>query len=369
MTRGTKTFIFRGARRARRNIAARRIQSRWRGYRSRRTNRVYRSRKQKSNNITLLKKGNKKLTLKKRISILETSTKKHFDYINVATAGQPILAWGVNTGTTTNEVFSQLLAIKSVDYNGDIPAISGAYLGKEDNTREGTEIYCTKVRLRGRVLGIRPNTERGIENCGKPYTVAGPGGPTIYTQPMGVAYAMKPACQSRVHVWVFADRRPSTIDPNTGLYEPNPLPDRPQNVLQGIFQQQGATTLNTLEQLGPDAALRNYTNNRFKLKHHSVLQFDYHHPSKWFDISITVNRKLKYQPKNPALTGQPVSDPVNYNLIVFFSSVPAEMAVLDDPYFIMNDLTVPSGSPAQPHHLLLGPNLQMLSSRTYFKES
>lgn len=327
--------------------------------RVKRRTKTYRSKSKKTSNIRLGRpRGHQ--SLRDRVKRLEISSKKHFDYVSSRTTGTPIEAYG-ESGGTTNESFSQMLAIQPVHLDGTIPPASGSARGSERNTREGVEIFCTKVRLRGRILGIRVNTEAGIENCSHNIP-----GVADYLTSVTRQDAVKQACQSRVHICVLQDTRPSTIDPVTGTYEPNPLPNQPQNPLQGLNQLEGLTTANTLETLGMDASLRNYTNNRFKVVHSSTLQFDYLHPSKWFDITINVNRKLTFKPNDPAVPAPGNTDPVNYNLLFYVSSVPSETAYAGTPYFVMIDSSV---VPPVDHNLLNLPNLQMLSSRTYFRET
>lgn len=328
-----------------------------------RRKRTYRNTKNKTSNALIGKRG-VHLTLRSRIKRLEISAKKHYDYMLSRPQGTPIGPPGADNGTVTNETFSQMLAIQPVHTDGTIPAISGSVVATERNTREGMEIFCTKVRLRGRILGIRATDVEKTKNCVYTFTDAITG--TNFVQEwFNRSTAIRAACQTRIHIMVLQDTRPSTIDPATGVYEPNPLPVQPFNALQGLYSIEGITVNNSLETLGMDSALRNYHNNRFKIVHNQVLTFDYLHPAKWFDISINVNRKLKFKP--PVGTGpQGNSDPVNYNLLFYVSAVPAEADHAASPQFVMNDVSV---SPYVAVNLLQQPNLQMLSSRTYFKET
>lgn len=351
------------ARGRRRKMAARRIQ---RFVRKRK--RTYRSTQNKTSNIRLGKQPGR-VSLRKRVARLEISSKKHYDYMLSRDTGVPIAPHGAENGGQTNESFSQMLAIQPRNGDSTIPPVSGSARGTERNTREGMEIFCTKVRLRGRILGIRPNNTNEVRNCSYPVQNLGPTPPgpvTLWNVPSFRASTVRNACQSRVHIMVLQDKRPSTIDPTTGEYEPNPLPVQPMNALQGLYLEEGLTANNSLETLGMDAALRNYTNNRFKIVHKSTLSFDFLHPARWFDININVNRKLVYKAP-PAGTGAVGNtDPVNYNLLFFVSSVPAEINLAQEDEFVMTDYTV---DPPVAVNLLLQPNLQMLSSRTYFRES
>lgn len=354
---------YHNSRRFTRSRASGKIARFWRRHRSRKSS-TYRSKRQKTSNIRLGRRP-KRLTLSKRVSRLEISAKKHFDYVYSRPPGQPINRVGVSDGTLTNESFSEMLAIQPRQGDGTIPPASGSSRGTERNTREGMEIYCTKVRLRGRVLGIRAADALALAPCLYGFTDS-VSGTDHYNYPQDRSTQIRAACQSRVHIVVLQDKRPSTIDATTGIYEPNPLPTQPMNPLQGLMAEEGLTAVNTLQTLGFDACLRNYTNNRFKIVHTSTLQFDYMHPSKWFDISINVNKKLVYPPPDPAVVPQVAVDPVNYNLLVYFVCVPSELSHAETPQFIMNDVTT---TPPTPVNLLLSPNLQMLSSRTYFRET
>lgn len=340
--------------------AARTIGRAWR----RRRKRTYRSASQRTSNVSLGRRA-KHLTLAKRVKRLEISAKKHYDYVHTRLPGLVIQAPGVDNGTLTQESFSQLLAIQPRNLNADIPPVSGSARGSERNTREGMEVFATKCRLRGRISGITASSALAVRTCLFEYVDAVT--TTIHQiTPLSLQSQVRQACQSRVHIIVCADRRASTIDPVTGLYEPNPLPVLPQNVLQGFYQNDTLSTNNTLDTMGLDAALRNYTNNRFKVVHKSTLQFDYLHPTRWFDINININKKLIFQPPNPNAQAQGNSDPVNYNLVVFFSSVPAETQKVGAAEFIMPDV---STSPYTPTPLLVMPTLEMMSSRTYFRET
>lgn len=344
----------------RRGRAASRIQ---RAFRRRRRKKTYRSSSQKTSNVRI-GRGRGRRTLTQKVNSLLISSKKHYDYMLSRPNGVPISPYGADNGTTTNESFSQMLAIQPRNGDGTIPPVSGSTRGTERNTREGMEVFCTKVRLRGKILGIRPNSYDNTRHCLLSFTDAVTA--TVYNVPYEATAndALRAACFSRIHIVVLRDSRPSTVDPTTGIYEPNPLPVNPMNAVQGLYETEGLTTTNSLESLGMDSALRNYSNNRFKIVHKSVLTFDYFHQSKWFDISILVNKKLTYPPPNPAIVPQGNVDPVNYNLLFYVSAVPSEQAAIVP--FVLPDVSV---DPYVPVNLLLQPNLQMLSSRTYFRES
>ena len=86
-------------------------------------------------------------------------------------------------------------------------------------------------------------------------------------------------------------------------------------------------------------------------------------------FTILVNKKLTYPPPDPSITPQGNVDPVNYNLLFYVSAVPAETTLAASPQFVMQDVTIVPPNPPVAVNLLLQPNLQMLSSRTYFRES
>lgn len=352
-------------RRFKRAVRRKRYAGKYRRRRRARKSSVYASRKRKTTNIKIGRMNNQHLSLRTRVKRLEISSKKHYDFMESRPTGTPINAVGVSNGTLTNESFTNMLSIQPRNGDGTIPPASGSARGTERNTREGMEVFCTKVRLRGRVLGIRINDTNELASCLYGFTDS-VSGTDHYNFPQDRATQIRSACQSRVHMWVLQDTRPSTIDPLTGVYQPNPLPSQPMNPLQGMFLEEGLTPINSLQTLGPDSALRNYTNNRFKIVHHSVLTFDYLHPAKWFDTTINVNKKLIFATPDPAVVPQPPLDPVNYNLLVYFSGVPAELNHSALPEFIMNNV---STSPPSAVNLLLAPNLQMISSRTYFRET
>lgn len=297
-------------------------------------------------------------SLRSRVKKLEGSTKKHYDYVFQIAAGQPLNEDGSNTFAPTNESFSQILAIQPYNGDGTVPPLSGAARGTEANCREGHDVWCSKVRLRGLVQGIRLQDPRLTRDC---VDVVPP--LNIEVTPFHLNEVLRQACQSRVHITILQDKFPATLDPTTGFFEPNPLPVNPQNPLQSIYQAYQLTTQNTLMTLGPDAALRNYTSNRFKVVHHEVMQFSADHTRKWFDITLNVNKKLQFRPRTSPTGPQGNTDPVNYNLLCYFSTVPNETALIGDPGY-----QLPNGAGVQTP-LLRQPNLSQLSSRTYFTEA
>ena len=204
---------FRRNYRRRRRPAARQIQRAWKRYRGRKkrttTSRVF--------------KRKRTGTLRSRVKKLEGSTKKHYDYVLSTVAGQPLAPEGSTTFPLDGNIsFSQMLSIQPYNGDGTVPPISGAARGTPANCRDGTNVYCTKVRLRGLVSGIKVNNPTATRGCVQTY-------PPLNTEvfPWQLQTALRQACQSRVHITILQDKFPVTLDPVTGVFEPNLLPVSP----------------------------------------------------------------------------------------------------------------------------------------------
>lgn len=316
---------------------------------------TYYDRKNNTYNASVGKRG-KKSTLRSRVRRLESTTKKHYDYVSPRLTGE-LISWnGTDLNAPTNESFSSILAIQGRTSDGSIPPLSGSARATDDNTREGDNVFCTKVRLRGMISGMRPNPD--ISGAIEEWHAASGSGTGIIGSCLQMQQSLSAACSTRIHMVILKDKRPSTINPTSGESEPNPLPTNPNNPLESLFQRYQLTTDNTLGTLGLDSALRSYTSNRFSIVHHEVIQTSLTHPRKWFDVNLKVNKVLRYELPPPG--GGPVSgtDPLNVNYLVYFAAVPSELRVLADPAYQLD------GVP-----LLLQPKVSMLSSRTYFRET
>lgn len=324
--------------------AVRRFRARFRKRRRGKYNKTYYSKKNNTNNAVVGRRRGR-VNLRTRVKRLESTTKKHFDYVSSRADGQRISWNGTDLNVPTNESFSSLLAIQGRNSTGDIPPVSGSARGTDENVREGNKVFCTKCRIRCMVQGITPNWDiSGIAWDDQAFPL--------------LAQAVESACHTRIHMLILKDRRPSTIDPVTGLFEPNPLPVNPFNPLEGMFQLEGLTANNTLGTCGLDSALRNYTSNRFSIVHTEVVETTMARPRKWFDVNLKINRTLTY--KLPIPGGLPTtgSDPVNLNYLVYFAVPPIELLAISQANFIIQ------GTP-----LLVNPRVKMLTSRTYFTET
>lgn len=316
---------------------------------------TYYDKKNNTYNSTVGKRG-RRSTLRSRVRRLESTTKKHYDYVSPRTTGE-LISWnGTDLNAPTNESFSSILAIQGRTSDGSIPPVSGSAKATDENTREGDNVFCTKVRLRGMISGMRPNPD--ISGAIEEWHAASGSGTGIIGTCLQMQQSIQSACSTRVHLVILKDRRPSRIDPASGESEVNPLPTNPNNPLESLFQKYQLTNDNTLGTLGMDSALRSYTSNRFTIVHHEVIQTSMTAPRKWFDVTLKVNKVLRYSLPNPGGGPTAGTDPLNVNYLVYFAAVPSELRVLADPAYSLD------GVP-----LLLQPKVSMLSSRTYFRET
>lgn len=312
--------------------------------RRRRAPRRSRPVKQRYNSVKNLQysrlgKTRSKLTLRKRVSALEVSSKHHHDKVSNT---PEIITWNGTLLNNSRASYTGLLAIQGPKSDNTFETDSKL---SEDETRTNDEIFCKSVRIRGLVKGIRPKD-----------TLA----PTdLATMNSATAQLMRNLCHSRIWITLLVDKRPFKMSA-TGEAEVNPLPLSTvgHTAIEEPYQNSPPTFLSSqLQFFGPEVSLRSYeTGNRFKILSQQCITTSFENPSKFFDISCKINRKLKYVAARVAAAGQPApanppTVPYNYNLLVFMTSV------------------VQTAVPAWSTLVTQSPSLTLKSSRCYFINS
>ena len=305
-------------------------------------------------------RGMRSKSLRKRVKILENVTKKHYD--SVITIDELIHTFGTTlvgqAGLTAGDSFRQMLTIQGRDSLGDMPPLSGIFKATESNTREGEKVFVTKVRLRGTIRGAFP----------KPWSlVEASGAASVYTPSQ---MAIMATSKTKVWMIVLKDKRPSVQLAN-GSFEANPLPNSNAQLVGGVmantgplesmFQWTPISGINTLTTHGYGGALRAYTSGRFTPIYTKAFELSAHKPQEEFDISLNINKTLRYLPMRAAQPAQlNVTEPLNVNYVVMFCSKHDDWPKADDG--------LPDGQPAAPNPNHETPRLLRMVSRTYFRD-
>lgn len=278
-------------------------------------------------------------TLRKRVAALEVSSKHHHDKVSNT---PEIITWNGTTLLNARNSYSGLLAIQGPKSDNTFETDSKL---SEDETRTNDEIFCKSVRIRGKLVGIT------LKDNLAPTDLA--------TMNAATAQAMREICHSRIWITLLVDKRPFKMSA-TGEAEVNPLPQSTvgHTAIEEPYQNSPPTfTSSQLQFFGPEVALRSYeTGNRFKILSQQCFTTSFENPSKYFDISVKINKKLKYVAARVAAAGQPApanppTVPYNYNLLVFVHSV------------------VHTEVPAWSTLAIKSPSLLLKSSRCYFINS
>lgn len=310
-------------------------------YRYRRRPRRVAQRYNKTKNLykTRLGKTRGKQTLTKRVSALEVSSKHHHDETSNT---HEIITWNGTTTLNSRNSFDEILMIQGPKSDGTFETDSKL---SEDETRTNDEVFLKSVRIRGMLQGI------SVKDNLSPTDLA--------TMNSATTALMKKICHSRIWITMMVDKRPFKMN-DTGEAETNPLPSSTVGhvALEEPYKNSPPTFLTSqLQFFGPEVALRSYeAGGRFKILSQQCFTTSYENPTKYFDISVKVNKKLKYVAPRPAAAGQPApanppTQPYNYRLLCFISSVvKPEVAA-------WSTLVIQS------------PVLKLKSSRTYFINS
>jgi hypothetical protein len=310
-----------------RKMAARRIQKFYRGRRRRPRNR---QRYNRTKNVLVSNVGRRgrRLTVKKRLNQLEAGSKHHWDKASLT--GE-LISWnGTDLIPTTKNSYSGLLAIQ-----GPLSDGTAHESLKENEQRINDTVYCTSVRIRGEVRGIRP------QDLGTPafQPATDPSGMNLFGQSM-----MASLCATRVQITILQDMRPSVVD-SAGQSDVNPLPisvagGGPGTALASLYD--NPTVGSSLQFFGVENALRSYESTRFKIVHNECIETSLTRPSKFFDINVKVNKKLKFVPAREGAAQNPPKVPYNYNLLVFFSMLSHPVQLPWSPYLSPASVTTKS---------------------------
>lgn len=313
---------YRHRRRPRRSRWKPRRRSKWKP-RRRKNKKTYHDKMRSTSDVSLVLARNKRLTLKQRVKALEGEMSKHWDTIGPLplSAGGLSINWnGVSyTGqpaTSARNSFPTLLAIQPMNGDGTISRYSDNFNGQEDNQRRGDTVFVTKARLRGRLQARLP----------KPYCqdISGTTGPVPPSgeMPSNLTIQGNSHYESLTYtkVWmvILQDKRPSIVGTN-GESDPNPLgehasTDQPIRSISQ-FDRLGQSTLQTY---GFANMLRSYDSTRFKVKLAKCFTMSAAKPQVDFDVTVSINKKLRYKPLDNDQTNPTVTQPLNYNLITYF---------------------------------------------------
>ena len=294
---GPQRYRYRGGRRG----AARRIQRAFRRRRARKgAKQKYSS--QMNRSTTKLGKYVPKMTLSKRVKALEVGSSKHHD---TASLTGELIVWNGTDLNPAKNSYSGLLAVQGPLNTG----AAGDPILQENEQRMNDVIFCKSVRIRGELRGIR------VQDLAQPMDNS--------LNLLGQLY-MENLCKTRVAITLLQDLRPSVV--NTGGnsdINPLPLPVSAGGEGTAIASIYEAAPLNAgLQFFGVTNANRSYDSSRFRIVHQEILTTNMANSSKFFDISVKINRKLKYvPPRPPPSTTNPEKVPYNYNLLVFFTMV------------------------------------------------
>lgn len=285
--------------------ASSKIGKAWRRHR-RRKKTSGRQRYNRTMNRTNTKIGRyvRKMTLTKRVKALEAGSRKHHDYASLT--GE-LITWNGTDLNPAKNSYSGLLAVQGPLNTGGAgdPAL------QENEQRMNDTIFCKSVRIKGEIRGIRPQD------------LAPPNDPSFVLGPFGQSY-MESVCSTKIYITLLQDLRPSVVD-SGGNSDINPLPlpvsaGGEGTALASMYELPPAGS--SLQFFGVTNALRSYDSSRFKIIHCECVQTSLKNPSKMFDITVKINRTLKYvPPRPPPSTTNPEKVPYNYNLLVFFSMV------------------------------------------------
>ncbi|HHZ96788.1 MAG TPA: hypothetical protein EYN67_14845, partial [Flavobacteriales bacterium] len=208
-------------------------------------------------------RGFKRKSLRSRVKVLESVTKKHYD--NVISTDELIHTFGTTIvgqiPLTAGDSYRQMLTIQGRDTVGDLPPLSGIFLATDLNTRESDKVFVTKVRLRGTLRGAFP----------KPWSlVEVSGGANVYTPSQ---MAILSTSKTKIWMVVLKDKQPA-IQLADGKFVANPNPTSNATLVGGVmantgpleslFQWRPSTGENTLTTMGYGGALRSYVPGRYQ---------------------------------------------------------------------------------------------------------
>lgn len=285
---------------------------------------------QRNTSTTTVGSYRKKKTLRKRVSALEVSSKKHHDIVSLT---PELVTWNGTDLIPSKNSYDTVLAIQGPLNDGT----ANAQLD-EDEQRESDTIHCTSIRFKGTLHGVRPQDLGAIDAEG--------------TMGVWAATQMQRLCHSKFTITILRDTRPSAVNVATGDSEVNPLPVGAAEIAISTLYSATLTGGNQLQFFGANNSLRNYKNSRFKLMHQEMIETSFQKPNKDFSISLKIDKKLKYVPPRggtPPPQNVPAK-PYNYGICFFVTCV-----------------TPPA--PVSWATALSPPSLSQKTARTYFTDT
>lgn len=277
---------------------------RWRPTKSRGWKSTGRQRYNKTKNVTTTTVGkrNRKQTLKKRVAALEVGSKKHSDYVSLT---PELVVWNGTDLNASKNSYLSVLAIQGPLNNGT----EGNTALHDNEQRKSDTIYCSSIRLKGELRGVRPQDNAGITG--------------IPTMNAFAAAKMQELCHTRFTISILQDMRPSIVNAATGDADVNPLPTGANEIAIETIYSDTIAGQSQLQFFGTSNALKSYESSRFKLLHQERFETTFQKPSRFFDIKYNVNRKLKYVPPRSGTPPPPNVPqlPYNYNLVIFVTCV------------------------------------------------
>ncbi len=281
-----------------------------------------------------------KPSLKRRVQVLEGNQSKHWDVLRNQSdhTGTVDKTQTIQWNGTTSAIdapnhygnsFIQLLAIQPCDTDGTRPRDSDKFPAREDNFRMGDDVFVTKVRLRGIMLGRVPKTVTTSAIGGVDVMVNTAAGPTVTAGRQNTSALMSVLCRTKIWLVVIQDKRPSVQDA-FGRSEVN-VPDAMNSdasPLESLAQYTSAQfgTSSTLNTQGYGAFLRSYENSRYAVKLAKAFVTTINSPIVEFDVEFHINKRLKYVPSLTTDGGiRTPTQPYNYNLYVYFLTQPPSM--------------------------------------------
>lgn len=248
------------------------------------------------------RRSTKKSSLTARVAALESGAKKHSDYVSLT---PELIVWNGTDLNASKASYTSILAIQGPLNTG---AEGNAALSDNEQRKSDT-IHCQYVRLKGEVIGVRPQDLGAIGAHG--------------TMSVFGAAKMRQLCHSKITITILLDKRPSSVNAVTGEAEVNPLPTTAGAIAIETIYSKTTAGVNQLQFFGSNNALRSYESSRFKHLHSECIETTYDKPNNQFDITYKIDKTLKYVPPRPppGAPPNPPSLPYNYGLVVFFTCI------------------------------------------------
>lgn len=275
---------------------------------------TYHDRMRKTTDTKLRLNRWRKKSLKERVSALETTTSKHHDTAQTGLAAPHKINWngvsytGAPIGDPRNS-FKAALMIKPRMPDGEVQRFSGndTFNGSVTTQRNDKSVFAKSLRLRGKILGLRP----------KPLIIDGSGTDSGAVSDSNVQVAQD--CYTKVWMVVLEDQDPGKVS-LLGATEPNDYEGANSGMspIESIGQCLSSGP-NTLQIYGYGQMLKSYNSQRFKVHSSQAYIMTANKPQVEFDVTIDINRELQYEVlEYDSVSPLPATRPVNYGILVYF---------------------------------------------------